>query len=274
MRSQSRSIALPATGVLLACCIAHAAPLPAEFESAGENLLPLFAYFGGVAGISVVQSTHVVHSGLSESVVVDWKPDPNFSRAGAAIGDRLISGTDLDVPVGASYFSFSMQAPLTGQFSIEVVLREDDNGDGVIDPLGADDEWRSERFLLEPGRVTYNVSLASLFDANPEGNGVQGFETTTAVGLELIIETRDAYAGGIVETPAEYMIDHVRFSVGGEQLPAGVAADFDLSDVVDGADLATLLAGWGSPGATDLTADGVTDGADLAIVLAAWGPLQ
>lgn len=49
-------------------------------------------------------------------------------------------------------------------------------------------------------------------------------------------------------------------------------ADLDGSGVVDGADLAILLAAWGTSGPGDLDGSGVVDGADLAIVLAAWGP--
>ncbi len=48
-------------------------------------------------------------------------------------------------------------------------------------------------------------------------------------------------------------------------------ADFDANGSVDAADLATLLNGWGSSGATDLDGNGVTDAADLAAVLNAWG---
>ena len=50
-----------------------------------------------------------------------------------------------------------------------------------------------------------------------------------------------------------------------------VSTPGDLSGdgVVDGTDLAILLAAWGSPHA-DLTGDGVTNGADLAVLLAAW----
>lgn len=47
-------------------------------------------------------------------------------------------------------------------------------------------------------------------------------------------------------------------------------ADTDNDGVVGGADLATLLAAWGTPVA-DLDNDGTTSGSDLAIVLAAWG---
>ncbi len=48
-------------------------------------------------------------------------------------------------------------------------------------------------------------------------------------------------------------------------------ADFDGNSTVDAADLAALLNGWGSSGATDLDGNGVTDAADLAAVLNAWG---
>lgn len=48
------------------------------------------------------------------------------------------------------------------------------------------------------------------------------------------------------------------------------AGDFNGSGNVDSADLAELLASWGSP-AGDLNGDNTTDAADLAIFLAAWG---
>ena len=48
--------------------------------------------------------------------------------------------------------------------------------------------------------------------------------------------------------------------------------DFNGDDVVDGADLATLLGAWGgSDSAYDLNADGSIDGGDLAMLLGAWG---
>jgi hypothetical protein len=50
-------------------------------------------------------------------------------------------------------------------------------------------------------------------------------------------------------------------------------ADLDGDDVVSGADLAVLLAGWGTGDALlDLSGDGIVDGADLAVLLANWGP--
>jgi len=51
----------------------------------------------------------------------------------------------------------------------------------------------------------------------------------------------------------------------------GCVGDLNGDGVVDGADLGSLLGGWGQDGAGDLNGDGVIDGADLGILLGAWG---
>ena len=48
--------------------------------------------------------------------------------------------------------------------------------------------------------------------------------------------------------------------------------DFDSSGSVNGADLAALLAAWGSSGsACDINRDGYVDGTDLTFLLSRWG---
>ncbi|MBL9148031.1 MAG: hypothetical protein JNM94_04990 [Phycisphaerae bacterium] len=54
------------------------------------------------------------------------------------------------------------------------------------------------------------------------------------------------------------------------QVSTSPLADFNIDGKVDGADLGTLLAGWGTA-AADLDGDGTTSGSDLGILLAAWG---
>ena len=50
----------------------------------------------------------------------------------------------------------------------------------------------------------------------------------------------------------------------------GIPGDLNNDGTVDGIDLASLLASWGSA-ENDLDGDGVVGGPDLAILLAAWG---
>ena len=55
--------------------------------------------------------------------------------------------------------------------------------------------------------------------------------------------------------------------------PNECPADYDGSGTVDGADLSTLLAGWGGPD-SDITGDSTTDGQDLSVLLGSWGVCQ
>lgn len=68
---------------------------------------------------------------------------------------------------------------------------------------------------------------------------------------------------------------HDYFSVTVKRID-GCFGDLDGDGVVDGADLAALLASWGacSDCAADLDGDGFVDGSDLAAVLGAWGPCR
>ena len=54
------------------------------------------------------------------------------------------------------------------------------------------------------------------------------------------------------------------------EISDGPAADLSGDGLVNGTDLATLLAQWGTDGAADLNNDGTVDGADLASLLAQW----
>ena len=48
--------------------------------------------------------------------------------------------------------------------------------------------------------------------------------------------------------------------------------DFDSSGSINGADLAALLAAWGSSGSVcDINRDGYVDGTDLTFLLSRWG---
>jgi endonuclease I len=55
---------------------------------------------------------------------------------------------------------------------------------------------------------------------------------------------------------------------------AACAGDLNGSGVVDAADLAMLVAGWGGVGAADLDGDGAVGASDLAALVASWGACE
>ncbi len=64
-----------------------------------------------------------------------------------------------------------------------------------------------------------------------------------------------------------YFVDDVSLAIG-----AGCVVDLNGDGFVDAADLASLLAQWGTAGSADFNGDGAVDAADLAALLSNWGP--
>lgn len=87
---------------------------------------------------------------------------------------------------------------------------------------------------------------------------IEYFEATAAAGLIL------AFSGPGQST---VIVRSSSLSHGG----APKSADLDGDGIVDGVDLAILLAAWGSAGGpADINGDGTVDGSDLAVLLARW----
>jgi len=76
---------------------------------------------------------------------------------------------------------------------------------------------------------------------------------------------RDLATGSLVEAAVD---DFRVFNV--DCTPNTVPGDLNGDGSVNGADLATLLNGWGSTGVTDIDGSGNTDAADLAVLLNNW----
>ena len=115
-------------------------------------------------------------------------------------------------------------------------------------------------------RRTDGVTISVMF--NGRSNGVN---TPIADDDWDIYTNLNAAANEIGATPSLWWPEHDLFTPGDCQEP-DCSADITGDGVVDGADLARLLAAWGQRNPlTDLNGDGATNGGDLAILLAAWG---
>jgi hypothetical protein len=125
-----------------------------------------------------------------------------------------------------------------------------------------------------PGeRDVYETSLDATFAGEISVELVGGYEPIA--GDEFTVFTANSGINGAFDAlvgdagfEVSYLGNTVVLTyVGVEACPADLNGD----GVVDGMDLAAILANWGGVGDTDLNGDGVTDGPDLAALLAAWG---
>jgi hypothetical protein len=87
---------------------------------------------------------------------------------------------------------------------------------------------------------------------------------TPSAQMKFRFRANDA-TGAVVEAA----IDDFRLI--GLTCPVVRVADLNGDGIVNGADLGSLLSGWGQPGPTDLNGNGITEGADLGMMLADWG---
>ncbi len=82
-------------------------------------------------------------------------------------------------------------------------------------------------------------------------------------GVRVRFIAQDLGAGSIIEAA----IDDVQLI---EVACRAIEGDLNSDGTVNGADLTTLLAQWGSAGSADFDGDGIVAGADLAVLLAHW----
>ena len=115
-----------------------------------------------------------------------------------------------------------------------------------------------------------NVFSGGLSVAGGSPDALNNVEQVHLTGPETGVWTVRVF-GASVNTPAQGYSVVVSGAVGAAV--AACPADLDGNGTVDGADLADLLAGWGSVNlSADLDSSGTVDGTDLAVLLASWGP--
>lgn len=264
---------------LLACaCTTHAQiALPNDFESPGAAFSPLFSYGGGVASFGATPSATTVYSGASLDCSANLVHPPFFRVVGFSVGSYLIARPHLSVPAAPTHFSITVKSDLPAGkvMSMLITLREDDDNNGLIEVLDADDEWEPALpVMLAPGINTYNLPLSAFELTNPgAGNGLQNFTTTQRMGVLITFETRGSYPGGLVEIPVSFGIDHAGIYAAAQipPPPPMCAADFNQIGGVTIDDLFAFLNAWfsGLPGADFNHLGGVTID-DLFLFLNAW----
>lgn len=175
-----------------------------------------------------------------------------FRNVGTVFAEPLFFADGVIIPVGEFPYSIAMgDLDGDGDEDIAVTHRNSDMVDvSVLLNNGAGGFGEPMEFLFESG-VGLSPRSVQLVDLDNDGD------------LDLLTTRKPDF-----DTPG----------VGGElviflNLTATASADLNGDGCVNGADMATLLAVWGTDGGAtgaDLNGDGVVNGADLAILLANW----
>jgi hypothetical protein len=176
-----------------------------------------------------------------------------------------------------------------------LTLYRDTNGGAPVNPvsLGGDLEIVQEWNIVVPGGAfagTISLDTPLCLDGNSQ-NLVVAIYCPAPLPLATGYNLR-ASGNNVVNSPATqtyrklacvdttFILSTSAFnwyvSINGDFTSCGnnCPADLNNDDIVDGADLGTLLGSWGScPGCpADLNDDDVVDGADLGTLLGEWGP--
>ena len=249
-----------------------------EFANDAGGLNGIYSMALDGSGLAVVSRPAVLRSLRGMAPVAGGFVVSDYAGGSVPVGDRSklwrISSDGLSVtpfyqPVGLEMFFPKQVSPMPG-------------GGVVVAAFGSGSVPGAEY---------------GLYFFNPDGTPASPFHYRTLGPTWLGVPIRGCYplengrvlyAGGTVVGVVDPVMQEEFIIVNAVSATGSAIANFsaisridiedcpaDLNDdgSVDGNDLGSLLAGWGSAGgAADLNGDGSVDGNDLGMLLAAWGP--
>ena len=244
----------PATRSALSV-VSQSTVVNSEFELAD-------GWVGGVAGDTAVSGQWV----RGDPVGTIAQPENDHSTVGAQCwftGQGVVGGAD-----GAADVDGGVTTLLSPAFNLTSY------SDPVIEywywysnNLGGAPNADSMPIQISADGGTTWVNLIDLATSNNQWSRhqwrVRDYITPTA-NVRVRFIARDLATGSLVEAAID------DFKITNTVCVAAVPGDLNGDGLVNGGDLAALLNGWGSSGATDLDGNGTTDAADLAIILNNW----
>lgn len=192
-------------------------------------------------------------------------PDPStFLGVRKADGTLITIARQGDAAPGMAGETFGSWGGNSGICVTEsgIVVFANTTSPGFLQAIFAWDESDGLRLLAKAGDTNFTGTAANqltlIGSTGINGNG--GFTGLSSNGW-LVLRAGDSTSS--INTIARIKL--------GEEAPA-CPADLNDDDEVNGTDLATLLAQWGTDGSADINDDGTVNAVDLSSVLAAWGP--
>jgi hypothetical protein len=124
--------------------------------------------------------------------------------------------------------------------------------------------------MLEPGSYTITVEASASASAGLDGSAYDRY-ADASWSIRVRLPNTDCDADSIPDAAVLKANPELDKNADGLMDRCQCLADITDDELVDGSDLAIVLAQWGLAGAGDVSFDGIVDGNDLAIVLASWG---
>jgi predicted secreted protein len=190
-----------------------------------------FTFAGQGGAISLTDTSDVpAESGGSTALAATIEGGGGGGFAGYGKGvDSGVNGLDLSALGDTPYFTMYVRSNATTEYTIEINLQEDQDGNGRFDGSGAvDDEFQYD-LTVSPDASDYtfvSVPLADFFDSNAVNPGGDGSLSDRIANLVFAI-------GGLPAETFTFTVDDIAFTSDGSPLPVELAA-FDVQ--VDGDD--------------------------------------
>jgi CxxC motif-containing protein (DUF1111 family) len=197
----------------------------------------------------------------------------NGAASGGTFSDRVRTAIGLHGPYGEAAGSAEAFANLSALEKNQLVafldslgrVEFDSTGDGLVTLLDFVAFKDAYGAVTNPNLPTavHDIDQSGTIDAVDFGMFVQAYEEANGdCNRNGTQDLQDLLAGTSVDTDLNGLPD--------ECVPC--LADLSGDGLVNGADLGTLLSGWGQSDVTgDLNQDGTVNGADLGALLSAWG---
>jgi hypothetical protein len=244
---------------------------PAVVMPDGEvNVLPVPAgLFGGASGLSMSRNGIVAGyyygsgPGGFQIKAVAW-PNGVFTPLAMPEGQRYAfpSGVGVNGIVFGSATDGVSAVSVPGFWQLDVEDNLVETGSLVAGP---GETVELSAVSRRTSGVNIGHSVAVTVDGNPVGQAI-----TDAKGVARLAFTVPADFTGSQLT-VQYVDENGAAATGVIDVETGcVPADLNCDGAVNPADLANLLANWGSPGPGDIDGNGAVGSGDLTALLAAW----
>jgi hypothetical protein len=239
------------------------------------------------------------YAGTQDTWISQANPNSSYGDAGTRVSDDDVTNSFFSdkqgqalvrfdgligpngVPAGATILS----ATLTLQIADDIdtpLFNPDFFIHPILIPWSESSTWNSLGGGLQFGSELGPLVAIMAGDNDPDGDGLRTIDITGVVqqwangapnwGFAILPEIISGNDDGIEIFSSESANPLLRPAIEVVYASVGPALPSDLNGdgAVNGADLASLLASWGSSGSGDLDGNGVIDAADLALLLADW----